>query len=97
MQGKNTVNQLNQINYKVDSLLALQKDLQSFIQNIQFCRDNEDSHYAKVRLNEMTKTSLDLKQELSRLQQQWEVQRNNLHKDPLEDHFKYIQTQMDWF
>ena len=46
---------------------------------------------------ELTKISLDLKGELFRLQQQWEVQRNRLHKDPLEDHFNYIQTQMDWF
>ena len=88
---------LNQINTKVDCLQALQDDLQGFINNLKFCRDNENSYYAKVRLVELTKISLDLKGELFRLQQQWEVQRNKLHKDPLEDHFNYIQTQMDWF
>ena len=97
MKAKPSVPNLTKINNKVDCLQALQEDLQSFIQNLQFCRDNEDSHYGKVRLVELTKTALDLKVELSRLQQSWEVQRNNLFKDPLEDHFNYIQTQMDWF
>ena len=99
MKEKSLVKNLTKINYKVDCLQSLQEELQVFIQNLQFCRDNEDSHYAKVRLVELSKSAMDLKMEICRLQQQWEVQRNNMHKDPLEDHFNYIQTQMsfDWF
>ena len=99
MNSKSNLSDKRQVTFKIDCLEALQKDLQSFIENIKFCRDNEDSHYAKVRLIELTKTAMDLKIEISRLQQSWEVHRNNYHKDPMEDHFKYVQTQMsfDWF